>query len=164
MAFYDRHMDLIKEVVDLARSGPLLVPVCNASSVRAITDFEQAKRFCWNELYGGGEYNWTDLRENQMSKVHGLGYKLDGYREAEGKLDEYLDVILNSFDERVDEKYGEIFDDVTADLCNCLISRAVQGNAPGFFEDLFGVYKQGLWPCGWDGNYPDGQLIAYIPS
>ena len=163
MSFYEKHMALINEVVDFCRSGPLFVPVGTTSDVRAITDFKQAQDYCWNELYGDGEYTWTDLRERQMSKVHGLGYKLDGYRESEKDLAEYLGVVLNSFD-RVDEKYEELADDVTADLCNCLESRAVQGNAPGFFEKLFDVYKQGLWPCGWDGNYPEGRFIAYVPS
>jgi hypothetical protein len=164
LTFYDKHMTFVNEVVDFARSGPLLVPVGNASGVRTITDFEQAKNSCWNELYGNGEYTWTDLREKQMSKVRGLGYKIDGFKETEKELDEYLGIILNSFDDRVDEKYGDIFDDVTADLCNCLISRAIQGNRPGFFESMFEAYKQGLWPCGWDGDYPEGRLIAYVPS
>jgi hypothetical protein len=138
--------------------------VVDTSGVRTITDFEQAKNYCWNELYGDGEYTWTDLRELQMSKVKGLGYKIDGFKETKKDLDEYLGVILNSFHDRVDEKYQEISDDATADLRNCLISRAIQGNEPGFFENLFGAYKHGLWSYGWDGKYPDGQLIAYIPS
>jgi len=164
MSFYEKHMGLINEVVDFARSGPLFVPVGTTSGVRAITDFKQAQDYCWNELYGNGEYTWTDLRERQMGKVKGLGYKIDGFKETKGKLDEYDGVILDSFHHRVDEKYQEVFDDVTADLWNCLISRAIQGNAPGFFEKLFDAYKQGLWPCGWDGDYPDGRLIAYVPS
>lgn len=44
-------------VGEYARSGPLLVFVGHASGVRAINDFEQAKNYCWNELYRGGEYN-----------------------------------------------------------------------------------------------------------
>jgi hypothetical protein len=164
MPYFDKHMQFINEVVDFARSGPLLRPVGGASGVRTITDFEQAKHLCWDEVFGDEEYTWTDLRERQMSKVHGIGYQIGGYRDERGELDSFLGIILNSFDDRVDEKYRDIFDDVTADLCNCLESRAIQGNAPGFFEILFEVYRQGLWPCGWEGNFPDGRPIAYVPA
>jgi hypothetical protein len=164
MAYYDQHIRLINEVVEFARSGPLLVPVGAASGVRTITDFDQAKRFCWSELYGGGEYSWTDLRERQMGKVLGLGYRIPGFKEAEKDLDQYCNIVLNSFHDRVDDKYQDISDDATADLCNCLQSRAIQGDTPGFFERMFKVYTQGLWPCGWDGDYPDGRFIACVPS
>lgn len=29
------------------------------------------------------------------------------------------------------------------------------------FTKLLNVYKKGHFPCGWDGNYPDGNLVIY---
>ena len=29
------------------------------------------------------------------------------------------------------------------------------------YTKLLNVYKKGHFPCGWDGNYPDGNLLIY---
>ena len=31
----------------------------------------------------------------------------------------------------------------------------------GFYVGLMNWYRRGHWPCGWEGNYPDGRLIVY---
>lgn len=30
-----------------------------------------------------------------------------------------------------------------------------------FFEPLFGWLRRGHWPCGWEGDYPDGKLMLW---
>ena len=32
---------------------------------------------------------------------------------------------------------------------------------PMIYTKLLNVYKKGHFPCGWDGNYPDGNLLIY---
>lgn len=32
---------------------------------------------------------------------------------------------------------------------------------PGFFTRLAEVYQSGHFPCGWEGEYPDGRLIIF---
>lgn len=54
-----------------------------------------------------------------------------------------------------------ISDEIAADLYHCAYKRAVLGDAPHFFEELFTQYQSGLWPCGWKGNYPAGSLICF---
>ena len=35
------------------------------------------------------------------------------------------------------------------------------GNKTGFYIHLMEWYRKGHWPCGWEGEYPDGKLIVY---
>lgn len=32
---------------------------------------------------------------------------------------------------------------------------------PSFFTDLFRVYQSGNFPCGWVGEWPQGQLVVF---
>lgn len=34
-------------------------------------------------------------------------------------------------------------------------------NKPTFFEELFKIYENGNFPCGWVGKYPNGSLIVF---
>lgn len=33
-------------------------------------------------------------------------------------------------------------------------------NSEGFFTELLEVYKQGYWPCSWEGTYPNGNPVV----
>jgi hypothetical protein len=56
----------------------------------------------------------------------------------------------------------QIANNAVTDLCYCAENRAFNGLTDNFWERLFRLYRQGLWPCGWRGTYPaPGQFIAY---
>jgi hypothetical protein len=49
-----------------------------------------------------------------------------------------------------------------ADLFACAENRAFNGLTDNFWERLLGLYRRGLWPCGWRGVYPGpGTFAAY---
>lgn len=52
----------------------------------------------------------------------------------------------------------EICDMVKRDLCWAAVERAM--NRPGFFTALLDVYRDGHFPCGWDGDHPDGRAAV----
>lgn len=52
----------------------------------------------------------------------------------------------------------EIADMVKRDLCWAAVERAL--NKPGFFTALLEIYKDGYFPCGWDGEYPYGRAAV----
>ena len=56
----------------------------------------------------------------------------------------------------------EIWDDVYSDLINCIKARAIVGKGNFFFEKIIEVYLSGGWPCGWEGNFPNGRMkVSY---
>ncbi|HAG44068.1 MAG TPA: hypothetical protein DCL31_12985, partial [Clostridium sp.] len=55
----------------------------------------------------------------------------------------------------------DIWDDVYSDLINCVKVRAIIGKENSFFEKKFAVYLSGGWPCGWEGNFPNGKMKVF---
>ncbi len=61
------------------------------------------------------------------------------------------------------EHCGEqVANNAVTDLWYCAENRAFNGLTDNFWERLFRLYRQGVWPCGWRGVYPEpGKFIAY---
>lgn len=56
----------------------------------------------------------------------------------------------------------KIADNATATLIYEAQNRAYNGSTSNFWEQLFGLYKRGLWPCGWQGVWPSrGRFITW---
>jgi hypothetical protein len=52
--------------------------------------------------------------------------------------------------------------EIVAVLWYCAENRAFNGLTDNFWERMFRLYQEGLWPCGWRGAYPaPGQCVAY---
>jgi len=48
------------------------------------------------------------------------------------------------------------------DLLGCLMESAYEKyRVPQFFTHLLELYKQGHFPCGWQGKWPDGKLVVF---
>lgn len=52
----------------------------------------------------------------------------------------------------------EITDMVKRDLCWAAVEHALDKN--GFFTGLLEIYKDGYFPCGWDGEYLNGRAAT----
>ncbi|MFP3339623.1 hypothetical protein R0J91_16715, partial [Micrococcus sp. SIMBA_131] len=77
-----------------------------------------------------------------------------------GGLEQILPIISQNVREQEMNKH--FFHDVVADLHNCAVNRAINGKASSFMNDLFEVYQIGAFPCGWEGHYPEGKIVAYV--
>ena len=56
------------------------------------------------------------------------------------------------------ELYEEILEAMTRDVCWAAIESVL--DRKGFFTDLVEYYRAGRWPCAWDGDYPEGQVVV----
>jgi hypothetical protein len=52
----------------------------------------------------------------------------------------------------------EIADTVVRDLAWAAVETVL--NRPAFFTSLVGVYREGRWPCSWEGEYPAGRFVV----
>lgn len=57
-----------------------------------------------------------------------------------------------------DAMTNEIHSDLTMALLEVEYSDLVQ---PFFYYSLAGYYARGHLPCGWDGNFPNGRMLAF---
>ena len=56
----------------------------------------------------------------------------------------------------------QIANNAVSELRWCAENRACNGLTDNFWERLFRLYREGLWPCGWRGVYPEpGKFVAY---
>ena len=52
----------------------------------------------------------------------------------------------------------EMAHNIKRDLAWVAVERVIE--QPGFFTPLLHWYKIGRWPCGWFGDYPNGNLLC----
>ena len=138
----------------------------NIENVLVINDYEKAKFLAYDNLEykmnSEDGYSWVDIRELVMSKVNEDKYSMENYKEFNKKIDDFESLIRK--DLKIAKEYRETWDDAYADIVNCAICRAIYGQNDSLFEKLYNVYKSGGWPCGWEGNFPEGKLIAFYPK
>lgn len=126
------------------------------NGIKTIGHFEEAISLALDEQ------TWTDIREEEMSLVRKELYNIPNYRDFKNQLND-IDERLNSYlEDNVLDEFSDAFNEIFSDFLNIAINRAVNGNKNNFHEKLFEIYKAGGWPCGWEGSYPKGKIVAYF--
>lgn len=164
---FGSNTNLVEEIIKSVKEMKLYRQnSINVENVLSINDYEKAKFLAYDNLEykmnSEEGYSWTDIRELVMSKVNEDKYLMENYKEFNKKIDDFE--LLISKNLKIAKEYRETLDDAYADIVNCAICRAIYGKNDGFFEKLYNVYKSGGWPCGWEGNFPEGKLIAFYPK
>lgn len=158
---YGPHSALVEEILSFAASGPLLRPPAPiAGDVHVVHAFDEAREYAYRRYLTDADdaLNWTDLREREAGEIHAesgsLGSALNGLHER----------LFAALSTRLPEAYADLLDDVIGDLANAAAGRAVFGAGDRLFDRVWDAYKQGGWPCGWEGDYPAGRLVVHQPS
>lgn len=164
---FDSNTILVEEIIKSVKEMKLYKKNSqNVENVLVINDFEKAKFLAYDNLgykmNSEDGYSWNDIRELVMSEVNEDKYSMENYKEFNKKIDEYE--LLIEKDLKIAKEYRETWDDAYADIVNCAICRGIYGQNDSLFEKLYNVYKSGGWPCGFEGNFPEGKLIAFYPK
>ncbi|KHD35381.1 hypothetical protein NL50_13810 [Clostridium acetobutylicum] len=160
---YGAYSDLVKEVIDFSNTMDSHKKGSIPKDIFVINEFEKIEDFAFEKLYGEDEYTWSDIRQLEMSKVKGKLYRLRD-DEKPKELDLLLDIISEGLRRHITDSYSKFFESVVVDLKNCAVNRSVNGRAINFYEKMFKIYQTGGFPCGWDGEYPEGRIVAYYPK
>ncbi len=124
-------------------------------------------------------WNWHDLTENMVAEFIKTTeyYELPNRRSIskalfqhfcgtplERQLRERLAVLVPHAEPLPgwQNPAEHIANNVVSELMWCAENRAFNGLTGNFWEQMFGLYQQGFWPCGWRGVYPQpGKFVAY---
>ncbi|WP_340399400.1 hypothetical protein [Paenibacillus sp. FSL H8-0079] len=82
--------------------------------------------------------------------------------DAKGYIDSSLSAKLHSYKDQY--QLDHIFVDcVKWDVLHAIMEFAYTDckRLPHFFLDLLQIYENGHFPCGWEGDYPNGKLVVY---
>jgi hypothetical protein len=125
------------------------------------------------------EWTWEDLTSNLVGELIGRAecwghpdrkaiskalFRRFLYSPLERQLAERLRGLLPAVEPLPgwDHCGQQVAHNAVTDLWYCAENRAFNGPNDNFWERLFRLYRQGLWPCGWRGVYPGpGKFVAY---
>jgi len=162
---YGNYSALVEEVLEFAEKGSLLLSSSLGEEMHnciVIHDLDLAKKFAWSQTPASSSFSWVELREREMGKVLKARYTLPDFNAIDAALGGLIDSLGTILSKRLRGDYRELIDDVLGDLHNCAYQRAVFGYKDSLFEAVFSIYKLGGWPCGWQGEFPEGKLIVFI--
>jgi hypothetical protein len=150
----------VDEVIELVERGPMLTGVTGTvdRAMVLIEDFEEATSIAWRE---DPAPTWNELRESEKSRVLEIRYRDPNLRQRDAELARLLERFGDVLTRRVPRPYRTVLDDVQADLFNCAFSRGFLGKQGRLFEFILTAYQLGGWPCGWQGRFPDGELLVF---
>jgi hypothetical protein len=114
---------------------------------------EVTQLFSWNEAWENlQDENWINASFHEhidnMNPVWDIAY------------DKALEVVSKSINCHEFEDGISVADAIAYDVAAAAVEISI-GSASTFFTDLMKWYRNGHFPCGWDGQYPLGKLIVY---
>ena len=146
--------------------------------VKAIRWFENSGRpnekydmvFSLYEACDGLGKQYTEAWESQIYPLENIAVKKIG----DDSIDDAFETVSAAIGDTVWEKFGEFIDRQRLGnelaVCDELFDRIMRDMAwacvekildmPGFFTMLAEIYKEGYFPCSWNGEYPSGQAVV----
>lgn len=152
----EKFVEDIREIKWFENSG---IPTDKYLLVRSVYDAYDN----WNANYLSVWEPPTCLLENLSREIIGDDAIDDIFETVSAALDEDIWNAWQSFRTRggLEEENAldeEITDMVKRDLCWAAVENAL--NITGFFTALLEIYSDGYFPCGWDGEYPNGRAAV----
>jgi len=159
----DRNKNLVEEVINAITDMHLAYNINLLNlDVNIVCDYQKAKELAWSQDLDEVENVWEDIKSLESGDIIGKLYE-DDLNSMERPIREMIqssEIYPSDFV----SKYIEIFEEISGDLYICALNRLINGNVDNFYERIFDIYKLGAWPCGWQGNYPEGKMIVYVPE
>ncbi len=162
-------MNFYNQIHDFLLTGSLLpgirdFPVDN--SFHVIFDFDEALilpmssnlSYQISENLKTNDYSWNNIRENELSEMYKILWdenKMDDYNTRINNID-----IFKILDSKLPSEFKEIIDAVDYDFAALLACGEVCPEGNEFYRQLFKVYFEGGWPCGW--NDDTNRIIGFF--
>ncbi|MEC1635787.1 cytoplasmic protein [Bacillus mojavensis] len=134
------------------------------SDVTLIEDFEEAQQLVWSQDTDEVGVFFQDLKSSESGLLLGKILSDNHLRTIDEELSNIFNFDDNYTEDFIPMDFWDIAEEVESDLYKCAINCLVNVTKDNLFEKMFQVYKSGGWPCGWEGTYSEGKLVAFIPS
>ncbi|KAB0633552.1 hypothetical protein WT19_13355 [Burkholderia stagnalis] len=157
VANYDAPLfkQFIEGIPEIFRTGSRSAIEPNFTDVPRLEDVD---RFAHDQNIGAPYYSWNAARTQAAKEVYSYRYseKIDVSRFD----NEFSAAIETMCREHLPESAMLYFDDVYGDLVEIARGLLV-GVHPPLHHVMMSAYEAHLFPCGWVGNYPAGQLLVH---
>lgn len=151
---------------ELIRSSNFLNSQFNLEGYQVIHNMNQAIDLYQSEEPPKGYYIYLDIiQENEYSGFVPYSEKFNDkldmvWDEVRAELWSYIDNQLMQKN-RILENLSEF---VYVDFLNIIAYKASNGSQNIFLEKQIEAYQNGGFPCGWKGEYPEGEMVVYSPK
>lgn len=168
---FGRHTDAVQEVVQFVRARCLLRRTPNDPIPSGIE-----MRFKPQEpidlMYKppdhpnipAGYLMWFDIRQNESAEFFCHPSTEKFRRELFDVIDRFGPAIERDLPSDFLTDRDVIAGWIAEDLKYIAQGRAVFGRKESLFERMFQCYQCGGYPCGWRGNFPEGQMLVYFSN
>lgn len=113
----------------------------------------------WEEVTLEARNNLTQFLRDGNSRAFSEWNAL--IEEGQDFLKNAVIPVIGGLDLPVDEK-AILMSCVRWDLLSCLMEDAYsEFKPPVFFANILEIYKSGHFPCGWQGRWPEGNLVIF---
>ncbi|WP_339684917.1 hypothetical protein [Gimesia maris] len=166
----------VQEIIDFVESGSILQIPFDQSTLGAfdfelklIGDLEDVEiyRDAYIENARIKRSDWIQLLRDESSKYFsdGLFAEEDAFRNYSPLFDKLQSLFRSQLISQLKDTIP--FDEIEwiVDCMYCLVaSRTSLGENDLLHEKLYEIYKAGGYPCGWEGVYPRGRLVVFVPG
>ncbi|HZH14893.1 MAG TPA: hypothetical protein VE057_11115 [Archangium sp.] len=170
----ERNLGLAEEVLEFVVKGGLLSfsGELEPDKVMVVSRLDDALAYAKSQELPEDVAIWADLKAYQFSEYQDVTSSLPPpeYSALHKELDTLEDRIVQAAWDRLVaredlEASEELAQDIAPDLAHVAAARFLGGKQLSpFAEELFSLYRTGGWPCGYKGEYPQGQFIVYWRS
>lgn len=148
------------EFMQVVRSGVLFGTasgVQEAADYVIVTDIELAQHLAWNQQIEAPFESWNDLRAQASKQIHTHYFrnklKTETLRAAGDEIDDLCAASISPV-------MMHFYDDIEGDLTMIAMGK-LAGVIPDLHVHMWRAYRNRLFPCGWRGDFPDGQLCVF---
>jgi hypothetical protein len=132
----------------------------NSLSFNLVNDFNKAKECAHNQNISPPFYSWNGAREKAAKEIfsHAFSNKI-----RLGNFDKKCrPLILQACERYISKEHRGclFFDDIVGDLKTIALGLALK-KMPQLVFKMKQAYESHLFPCGWMGSYPEGELVVY---
>lgn len=162
---YGENTKFVEEVKDFINKGKLFEKdIFYINNNTIIRDYGKAKTLAWSQDLDEGQSVLGDIKSSESADIMGKLYDEKQLNNFEDELYEIFNCSENYSENFIPFEYYDIFEEIQGDIYMCALNRLVNGKVDNFYEKLFEIYKEGAWPCGWEGIFPEGKLIVFNPK
>jgi len=126
----------------------------------AIKDLEKAKKLAWHQGVEPPFISWNGLRTKAAKPVYTYYFE---NKINMNLIDDYISSeIMKTCETSISAEFMSFFDDIYGDFVEIARGKLV-GISTTLHESMWEAYKEGFFPCGWKGEFPNGKLCVFFP-
>jgi hypothetical protein len=123
-----------------------------------VQEIEMAKSLAWHQGIGTPYQSWSEVRGLASKQVY------DHYFSNKINMSSPHDAVAQKIGQICEKNLSptmmNFYDDIAGDLTLIAIGR-LAGIFPELYVEMWSAYKNMVFPCGWQGKYPDGRLCIF---